>query len=79
MKTKWLYEWLDWGLYDVTRVEVLMDGIELDRYPNEKFAKVHHLSGPDQNKVFTVTEKHLFDTRGEALEYAKENCPSGAF
>lgn len=75
---KWLYAWLDWGLYGVYEVKVLEEGLTDSEYPNSKFAIVLLEKGSVCRRL-KVDVKNLFDTKEKADEYGRENCPTCEF
>ena len=75
---KWLYAWHDWGIYAVDEVEVLEEGLIEPKHPNSKFAIVILEKGTIFRRL-KVDMKNIFDTKEEADEYGRENCPTCAF
>ena len=74
--TKYMYIWLDWGLYDIKKVEVVekdYTGLKVDL---KGVSRVRYLN---EFETFLCANEHLFDTIKQAKEYAKANTPSGAF
>lgn len=75
---KWLYEWHDWGIYATVEVMVIAKDAKDPRYPNSKLAIVFS-KNRNHGHPFKVDMERLFDTKEEAEEYGRKNCPSGAF
>ena len=78
-KTKYLYSWLDWGLYDVCAVEVVQEDYPNPRFPNEEFSLVRSDRVGDGREPAPVPKEFLFDTYGEADAYGRKHTPAGAW
>ena len=76
---KYMYNWMDWGLFDVEEVEVLQEDYEWYKYPQEKFSLVKFKNRPGFTKPFPCQKKHLFNTYEEAYAFGLKDCPTGAF
>lgn len=76
---KYLYDWQDWGIFEVRKVEVLESGIKDRRYPIEEFSIVSIKDERSGNRRSMVLSKYIFDTYDEAYSYGIENCPRGTW
>lgn len=78
-KIKYLYSWLDWGLYDIRTVEVVQEDYPNPRFPNEEFSLVRSDRVGGGREPAPAPKEFLFDTYEEADAYGREHTPAGAW
>ena len=77
---KYMYYWMDWGLFEVKEVEVVEENYNYYKDSKEEYSlvKVKWNSGKIISSI-PCPKKYLFDTYEEAYAFGVEECPGGAF
>ena len=77
--TKFLYQWKDWGLFDVVEVEVVMDEYYSYNKSTSALSLVKVKNAPGCAVAFPCEKKYLFDTYDEAYAFGVKDCSGGTF
>ena len=77
---KYMYYWMDWGLFEIKEVEIIQENYTFYKDPKENYSlvKVKWNNGKVVSSL-PCPKKYLFDTYEEAYAFGLQECPGGVF